>query len=141
MKVQYESTVTSYAETDFLRAHPQFFGHPRYDGVLYRDSDDSFAFATLIFMFVCEVHGQRIPIALVQPLDRYRGPQRPEDADLALCRLKGKPRQQSRFIALRSVVRGALILQEIERHEEYLVLDTIDADMFARLQHLFPGRF
>jgi hypothetical protein len=141
MKVSYESAVTSRLETDYLRAHPMFFGQPRFDGIIYQDSDTTYAFANLIFMFVCEAYSQRIPMALVQPLDKFMGPARIEDFDLGLCRLRGKPRHLSRFIALRSVVRGALILKEAGRNEEYLAIDTIDTDMFVRLHDLFPDRF
>lgn len=54
--------------------------------------------------------------------------------------MRGPRRKESKFIPLRSAIRGALLVQEDGR-EEYIAMDTVDTDMFARLRHLFPQRF
>lgn len=60
---------------------------------------------------------------------------RRKDKDLGIYRLQLKlsPYQ---IISLQSVVRGALIVSDGNNPEEYLVVDTVDTDMFLRMKQL-----
>jgi hypothetical protein len=142
IKVDFEDKVTWKLETDYLRCSPKFHGHARYDCVIFLDHDNHCSFARLVFVFVCEVLGQTVPMALVQPADMgLEGRPRVVDLDLGLHRLKMRKRTDCRFIPLRSVVRGALLVQDSKNHNEYIVVDTIDGDMFLRVQDLFPKSY
>ena len=126
-KVDYESAVSGRLNTDYLRCNPFFFKKgPQYDAIIYMDSGDKQAFGRLFFMFVCEVRKKRIPMALIHPLNRGIGAISPKDVDLGLCRLKGPPRKETKFIPLRSVICGALLVREDGRSEEYIAIDTVD---------------
>lgn len=80
-------------------------------------------------------------MTLIHPLSKSIRAITPKDADLRLCRLKGSPRKESKFIPLCSVIHGALLIQKDGQSEEYIAVDTVDTDMFACLCHLFPQRF
>lgn len=141
-KVGYESIVSGRLETDYLRCNPYFFKKaPRYDAIIYNDAGNP-AFGRLLFMFICQVRGHNIPIALIHPLSKSVGPIRVRDLDFGLCRLREPAREDSRFIPLRSVFRGALLFKEAGRNSSKCVaIDTVDTDMFARLRLLFLHRY
>lgn len=81
-------------------------------------------------------------MALVQPMDKgVGGRPRIVDQDLGLHRLKMAYRSQSRFIPLRSIVRGALLCQDSQHADEFVVVDTVDTDMFLRIRNLFPEHY
>lgn len=128
-------------ETDLLRCSPEFYGAPRYDTVLYQSSPGKFFFARLIFIFI--YHNPRhnlprFPVALIQPFDYV--PPTIVDKELSLCHLRLRPRSQSTFIPLRSILRGALVYNDPRtgKERDYLVVDTVDGDMFLRCKKLFP---
>ena len=74
---------------------------------------------------------------LVQPMERIR--RRPMERELGLYPLKIKPRSQSRFIPLHSVLRGAVLYEDTTRAGHYFAVDVIDSDMFARVRSCFEG--
>lgn len=101
-------------------------------------------------VFVCQVGERRYLIALLRAFGVVdRDPSSEEgqvDADLGLCRLRIDPARaydSTMFIQLEEqLIRGALIVKNtgIARsvHEDYLVVDTIDGDMFLRCRKHFP---
>ena len=60
---------------------------------------------------------------------------RRKDKDLGLYRLRLKANQYE-IISLESVVRGALIVPDVDNPGEHLVVDTVDTDMFLRMKSL-----
>jgi hypothetical protein len=93
-------------------------------------------FGRLCFIFTCVVNGATYPIALIQPLDAPVGPRRQKDKDLGFWQLRERPRASCEFFSVRSIVCGAVIAPDFEKPGEYLVVDTIDTDMFLRLKGL-----
>ena len=100
-------------------------------------------------VFVCQVGERRYPIALIRAFDLVvRDPNSEQgqvDADLGLCRLRIDPAKaydSTVFIHLEEqLIRGALIVKDRARsslHDDYLVVDTIDGDMFLRCRKHFP---
>ena len=82
-------------------------------------------------------------MALVQPFKAVNtnGPISIVDIDFDFYRLKIQDRKDSRFIPLRAVERGALLAQDSERHDEYIVIDTVDADMYLRIRAMYPNHY
>ncbi|GJF00192.1 hypothetical protein PsYK624_164720 [Phanerochaete sordida] len=140
LEVQYQSTVTWEITEDLLRCSPDFHEHPRYDTVLFQDTPGVYVFAQLVCIFICSTDGHRLPMALVQP---FQTSGRPSDIDMdfKLIRLKLQARDGCIFIPLRAVERGALLAQDSLQEDEYVVVDTIDADMFLRIRAMYPNRF
>lgn len=138
LQVEYMSQVTWESTADLLRCNPRFHGQPRYDHIIFNDKDGH-AFARLIYLFICEAGGLKIPMALIQDTEKgVGGRRRIVDRDLGFHRVRMAPRNRSRFIPLRSVVRGALLVQDSQTPTEYVVVDTIDTDMFLRMRGMFP---
>lgn len=127
--------------TDRLRCHEKFYGRARYDSVIFNDAGGKQAFAKLLCMFVCEVEGQKIPLALVLPLDTIAGPVDAADVALGIFRLRGRAREKSRIIPLRAVTRGAYIFEDPDNKGSCLAIDTVDTDMFVRFRGIFPNHF
>ncbi|EKM49340.1 uncharacterized protein PHACADRAFT_33518 [Phanerochaete carnosa HHB-10118-sp] len=69
LQVDYKSTVTWELIEDKLRCSPDFHGHLRYDTIIFRDGPNTFTFAWLVSIFICQTDGHRPPVALVQPFD------------------------------------------------------------------------
>ncbi|KAF9455138.1 hypothetical protein BDZ94DRAFT_1180597, partial [Collybia nuda] len=139
IKVSYESLVTWKMHTDYLRCNPLFHGAPRYDCVLIHDTSGNY-FGQLLFMFTHNINasGQHtdIPLALIQPFDSV--PLQQRDVELRLIRLKEKPRKQAIIIPARSIIRGAFIVPAGKAEPTYLVVHTIDTDMFIRMHSMYP---
>ena len=117
---------------DILRCNPNFHGNPRFDCVIVKTTE-RFIFAQLIFLFECTVDAIPYSFALIHPFDSPIGPRRRKDVDLGFYRVREKPRQSSEFISVRSIVRGALLVEDFDRDGDLFVIDLIDSDMFLRL--------
>ncbi|OJT12638.1 hypothetical protein TRAPUB_10879 [Trametes pubescens] len=132
IKVDYESVVTWRALTDHLRCSPMFQGAPRYDHIIYQIDDNTIGFAQLKFVFVCTFQGTQYPVALVKPYNIIRN-RRNMDRDLGLCRVHPCPTTE--FVPVECILRGALIVKDVEENSpNFLVIDTVDGDMFLRLR-------
>ena len=82
---------------------------------------------------------QEYRLALVQPFDEpIASRDRPKkDQDLGFLRVCS--RKSSEFIFVESIVRGALVVTDRDpsrKHDERLVVDLVDTDMFLRLRNL-----
>lgn len=137
MKVQYESAVTWCTLTDYLRCNPNFHGHPRYDGVILDTGNSSVIFGKLLHIFICQVGQSLEPIALVWPLDAPTGVRLRKDKHLGLYRVRAKPRAQAEFFSLRSLIWGAVLVEDLDRYGNFFVMDVANTDMFLRTKTIF----
>ncbi|KAG1735250.1 hypothetical protein EDD22DRAFT_787738 [Suillus occidentalis] len=115
LQVNYESLVDWRQHTDYLRCSPMFFNSPRFDCVFIR-TEHKVILGRLIFLFEC-----------------------PVGEDLNLYRVRSRPRTQAEFFSVRSIIRGAFLVPDVNL--DYLVVDTVDTDMFLRVKemHLEAG--
>jgi hypothetical protein len=135
LKVNYKSTVDWKQATDHLRCNPQFHGRPRFDHALIQLTAEKTAFVRLVFMFKCCISNiGSFEFALVQPYMAGIGVPRRMDRIFKLTRVKAVPRASSIFIPLVSFIRGAVLVPDPDRQDEYLVVDHIDSDMFLRMK-------
>ena len=140
--MRYESKVTWREEKHPLHCSSLFHGAPRHDValVLYGDRH---IFCQLVFTFIFKFKGVSIALALVQPLNaplQLNATMRQIDRDLGLCRVRERSRKESLVIPLRSIVRGALVVNDSSRSGERLVIDALDGDMILRCAEIFPNR-
>ncbi|KAG0699084.1 hypothetical protein DFH29DRAFT_983675 [Suillus ampliporus] len=128
LRVNYKSLVDWRQYTDYLRCNPQFFGAP------------IIIIGRLVFVFECAVGNDLFPIALIHPFDAPTGLRLRKDKQLNIFRVQAKPHARTEFFSVRSIVRGALLVQD-ENSLDYLVVDTIDTDMFLHVRdmHLQAG--
>lgn len=139
LKVTYESLVDWRIAQNYLRCSPQFHNQPRYDFVMY-ESKGKLIFAQLKLVFQCHMNSEKagqqtLALALVQPFDeRIPAAERPrKDKELGLLRYRARHIKECTLIALGSIIRGALLVQDPLVPDERLVVDVIDTDMFLRL--------
>ncbi|KAI6094690.1 hypothetical protein EDD16DRAFT_1783795 [Pisolithus croceorrhizus] len=133
IKVNFESTTDWCQYTDHLRCNPSFHGHSRYDCVLLKMAQQDI-FGRLVFLFQCTVGDETFPLALVQPYDAPTGPRLAKDMHLNLWRVCEQPRESAEIFSVRSIIHGVLLYPDHTRLGEHLVIDTIDTDMFLRVQ-------
>ncbi|KAG1907617.1 uncharacterized protein F5891DRAFT_938593, partial [Suillus fuscotomentosus] len=78
--------------------------------------------------------------ALVHPFDAPTGQRLRKDKQLNLFRVRAKPWARTEFLSVRSIIRGALLVQD-SNSLNYLIVDTVDTDMFLRVRdmHLQAG--
>jgi len=134
--VAFNSQVDWQQKTDILRCSPSFHGHIRHDCVIVQTTN-GFIFAQLLFLFQCTIGGTVYSFALIHPFDAPTGPQRRKDIDLGFYRVRAKPRASAEFISVRSIVRGALIVEDFEWKGDLFIIDLVDTDMFLRLKAIY----
>ncbi|KAF4583960.1 hypothetical protein EYR40_002458 [Pleurotus pulmonarius] len=137
LKVNYESCDTWTMATDHLRCSPKFHGSPRHDHVIVKTEAPlgvftPFLIGKIIFMFRCTIQEKNYHLALIDPLDALINPRRVIDIELGLIRLRTKPHRTGEFIFIESIVRGALVTEAFDTPGDYLLVDTLDDDMFLR---------
>ena len=120
--------------TDRLRCNKSFHGHERQDHALVRTEHGHF-FVHLLHLFQVTVGTQSHALAFVESYCRPSGSMRRKDKDLGFYRLRSKTNKYE-IISLESVVRGALIVPDVNNPEESFVVDTVDTDMFLRMKNL-----
>jgi hypothetical protein len=120
--------------TDLLRCNKSFHGNERHDHVIVQLEDGCF-FARLLHLFEVTVGELSHSLAYVESYCRPSGSMKHKDKDLGLYRLQLKAKQYE-IISVESVVRGALLVPDSANPEQYLVVDTIDGDMFLRMKSL-----
>ncbi|KAJ7248079.1 hypothetical protein C8J57DRAFT_1438022 [Mycena rebaudengoi] len=124
-------------DSDYLRCSPMFYGYPRYDAAIVKTSTGTL-FAQLIYIFACRIGDKVHAFALIQPMDAGTGQLTSKDKVLGFYRVRAKPRQNSEFISVHSIIRGALLIPAGDKHREFLVVDVVDPDMFLRLKSMYP---
>lgn len=135
IKVTYESKVDWKAKTDYLRCNPLFHGQPRYDYIMV-DTAQGEIFAQLLYIFICKIDDTDYPLALIHPYDEPIEEYPDKDEDLGLYRIQAGSRKTSEFISVESIIRGALVVDDFETENQFLVVDVVDSDMFIRMQEL-----
>lgn len=135
LKIKYENLVTWKESTDYLRCNPNFFRHPRYDSVIVQ-TVQGLIFARLVCLINCVIEGKSYPTALIQPCDAPVGRLYRKDIDLRMTRVRAKPRRNSEFVSVRTIIRGAVLVPDFDKEDEYLVMDVLDADMFLRVRKM-----
>ncbi|KAG2103174.1 hypothetical protein BD769DRAFT_1630901 [Suillus cothurnatus] len=141
LKVNFESIVDWRITTDYLRCSPSFHNFARYDCVILQTQAGPM-FGRLLMLFTCIVDGRTHPIALVHPYDAPVGLRSLKDKHFQFWRVRERPRISSEFFSVRSIIRGAALTEDHNVPGDYLVIDTIDTDMFLRmkLMHGSAGR-
>jgi hypothetical protein len=135
LKVSFESEVDWCQTEDYLHCDPTFHGQPRYDCVLV-DANPKPFFAQLLYTFACNIENVTYGFALISPFNYYSSPCCEKDRDFQFLRLQASPANYSIFIALHSIIRGALIMPDSEKSGDFLVIKEVDSDMFLRIQEL-----
>ena len=97
-------------------------------------------FARILALFKCSAEGQDYSLALTHPYDAPTGISRTVDKDLELLRVRAKPRRATEYFSVESIIRGAALIEDFEKPGDYLVIDTIDGDMFLQSISLNPLR-
>ncbi|KIJ98243.1 hypothetical protein K443DRAFT_133505 [Laccaria amethystina LaAM-08-1] len=130
LKLKYESKITWRLVEDYLRCTPNFGKdqQPRHDCVIVRTQKDPI-FACLVFAFSFQVGDQQHLFALIHAYDAPTGMLWRKDKDLGLIRVCARPRKDAEFIPVQSIIRGAFIVPTFE---------SVDVDMFLRLQEMYP---
>lgn len=122
--------------TDYLRCNKSFFNHSRFDHVIVADKSGSF-FAQLLCLFKIQAGTHSHSLALTQTYGPTPGSARCKDRDLGLYRVRVKL-SPYKIIAIGSIVRGAVLVQDADNPSDHFVVDTIDGDMFLRMIALSP---
>lgn len=122
-------------------------------------------------IFHADVNKQRLKLALIHPYSEKPRRNTRLDRDLGFCRVRSKRRTETVIVPINCIVRGAVLVPDFSRHpvpsqllgeeskrervklmdelymkgikeqREYFVVDTVDADMFLRMQELmYVGR-
>ncbi|KAJ6559821.1 hypothetical protein B0H19DRAFT_945156 [Mycena capillaripes] len=138
LKVHYDSLSTWAPTTDYLRCNPKFNGHPRYDCVLVKGEQKPF-FARLLYLFSRAVEVKSHPFALILPFDAPMGRMKRVDKALRFHRVHAKLRRHSEFISVHSIIRGAVLVSDVDKPGEFIVFDVLDTDMSRRLKSIHSG--
>ncbi|KIJ58589.1 hypothetical protein HYDPIDRAFT_178048 [Hydnomerulius pinastri MD-312] len=134
LKVQFESSVDWRPSMDYLRCSPCFHNVDRHDCIIVK-TDKGFIFARLAFVFTFTIGSTEYPTALIHPYDAPCQ-QLPKDKHFHFWRVKPQPRARSCFISVRSIIRGAALTSDPSEPADYLVIDTVDSDMFLRMKKM-----
>ncbi|KAG1888071.1 hypothetical protein F4604DRAFT_1877317 [Suillus subluteus] len=121
IKVNYESIVDC----------PSFHNFPQYDLI----------FGCLLMLFTCVVDGQTHPVALIHPYNAPVGQRSLTDNHFQFWHVRERPRISSEFFSVHSIIHGAALADDHSVRGDYLVIDTIDTDMFLRMKsmHKYAG--
>ncbi|KAF7325465.1 hypothetical protein MKEN_00395100 [Mycena kentingensis (nom. inval.)] len=132
--VEYQSKVDWTGKRDILRCNPSFWHRPRYDCVIYNADVDPLSLARLLAIFRCTTHaGRSFDLAYVQ---RFKNSKWRPNTAWDGCRVVD-PAPRAEFLPLEYVVRGAYLARASgTATDHYFPLDTIDDDMFLRLNNI-----
>ncbi|KAJ6578565.1 hypothetical protein B0H19DRAFT_931247 [Mycena capillaripes] len=133
--IHFQSKVDWTAQHDILRCSPSFHGRPRYDYILYNADVDPLSFARMISLLRCKVpSGQSFDFAYVRGFKKSKWRPRTEWKGCQVVEESGKPF----FLSFDCVARGALLAHArgTTRNNLYFPLDTVDDDMFFRLNNI-----
>ena len=126
-------------QADLLRCNPKFHGSQRYDFLITDlGPPQGLVFAKLVCLFTC-TSGTRVhPLALVQVLGYQprTGSVRDIDRKLSIFRWSLRARNRCEIISIRTIVRGALLIQDAKYSGDYFVVDAVDTDMFLQVKQM-----
>ncbi|KAG1891577.1 uncharacterized protein F5891DRAFT_1131602 [Suillus fuscotomentosus] len=75
-------------------------------------TDTGIIFGKLVLIFTCTVGDVQYPVTL------------------------RKPRASAEFFSVHSIVQGCMIVEDVSRPDKFLIVDTIDTDMFLQMQDI-----
>lgn len=124
--------------SNIIRANPNFQERARYDFALVQIEGNKCIFVQLLFLFSIIYAGKHHQLALVLPMDIPRMQEnRARDEILKFTRVCPRRRALSAIIDTSTIIRGALLTPDISsRAGEFLVVNTIDEDMWRRLKSI-----
>lgn len=122
--------------SNIIRANPNFHERPRYDFALVQIDGNECVFVQILFLFSMTHNRKNLNLAIVLPMDAPRMQEnRTRDDILRLTRVSPRRRILSVVIDTSTIIRGALLTPDISSQAgEYLVVNTIDEDMWRRLK-------
>ena len=137
MKIIYESKIDQKQYINILHCSQNFFGEARHDHVIVHTTAGGF-FAKLLLIFTISVANTLYSVCLVQPLDAPTGPPNAKDRDLALHRVRAC-QNVTEFVFVRTLIRGAPLVQDFEKAGDFLVMDVADhtGDLFICCHEIF----
>ncbi|KAJ7709357.1 hypothetical protein B0H14DRAFT_2415016, partial [Mycena olivaceomarginata] len=133
--IDFQSMVDWAPQRDIMRCSPQFYGRPRYDCVLYNAESDPLSLARLVGLLRCTIPGNStFDLAFVYRFKNSKWKPRTIWKGCRVVEECGRPE----FLPLEHVARGALLARAwgSERTNLYFPIDTIDDDMFLRLNNI-----
>lgn len=100
------------------------------------------SFGILALVFTCAIRQSatqvlQVPLALIRPLNIVTGLRTRKDKHLSLYRVRAVNNRASQIISVRSIVRGAYLIADVERCGDFFAVDSTDTDMFLRLNRIF----
>ena len=136
LKVKYSSDANWSLCADILRANPNFHNRPRYDHALVKVGENTAIFVQLLAIFDLHYIDNRIPLALVLPLDEPRAMEHQgRHNQLRLKRLRPRARKNAVLIDTNTIIRGGLLVPDRGSHfGEFFVIDFTDEDIWLRLK-------
>ncbi|KAG0704425.1 hypothetical protein DFH29DRAFT_981528 [Suillus ampliporus] len=99
-------------------------------------TDTGVIFGKLMLIFTCTVGDVQYPVMLVLLYDQLVGVHSQKDKDFQFWHVKRKPRASAEFFSIHSIVRGCVIVEDASRPDEFLVVDTVDTDMFLQMKDI-----
>lgn len=90
----------------------------------------------LIYVFTYTVNDVVHTSTLVNPMYSETRLRSRKGKALGLHRVHAKPRQDSEFIPIRSIFRGALLVLDSDNPRDFFVVDVVDTDMFETQNHV-----
>ncbi|KAL4062014.1 hypothetical protein J3A83DRAFT_4364795 [Scleroderma citrinum] len=133
LQVNFESMVDWCQYTNYFHCNPTFHGWPHYDCVIIK-TYQGHIFGQLVFLFKCTVSREEFPLALIQPYDAPIEQWLSKDKHLNFWRVQEQPCTLTEFFLVQLIIHGALLYLDNSRPGNYLVVDTIDTDMFLCIQ-------
>ncbi|KAI0033052.1 hypothetical protein K488DRAFT_48524 [Vararia minispora EC-137] len=139
LKAPFESYVDWRQKTDNLHCSPSFHGHRHHDYIIFQAATGIF-FAQLTAIVACLLNDQVYPVCIVHRLDAPVTGPRPEDTELGFYRLRSWPAERAssyEIIPVLSIICGALLVSDLQRPGELLIMDLVDGDMYLRCKNIF----
>ncbi|KIM52857.1 hypothetical protein SCLCIDRAFT_38933, partial [Scleroderma citrinum Foug A] len=134
VKVNFKSKVDWCQYTDYLRCSLSFHGRACHDCTIFQTQQRDI-FTWIISLFTCSIGNEKFPLALIQPYDAGLVGQRlSKDNHLSFWRVHEQSHASAEIFSVHSIIHGALLYPDNTRPGEYLVIDTINTDMFLRVQ-------
>ncbi|KAG0702765.1 hypothetical protein DFH29DRAFT_982269 [Suillus ampliporus] len=99
-------------------------------------TDTGVIFGKLMLIFTCTVGDVQYPVMLILLYDQLVGVHSQKDKDFQFWHIKRKPRASAEFFSVHSIVRGCVIVEDASRPDEFLVVDTVDTDMFLQMKDI-----
>lgn len=139
MKIDYEDSTTCVLATDKLHCSSDYYHEPHHDSILVNMTGSDFIPCKLVRIFTYMVEGENYALALVQPRTAISDFSLAVDHDLSLYCVRTRPRSESVVIPVCSIICATVLVEDISKSEDYLILDTLSSDTFLRMIDIFPN--